>query len=77
VRRGPTPFKRRSKSWLEAYLGILETNTVFLRELCIAGGIRVEINRSEPNDLCDLITDYGIRAVCEATYSLLLRPSGA
>lgn len=56
-RSGPQVLSSRSKSWFEAYLGILLTNTVFLSWAWISGGIRVEMSKSEATDFCDLTTD--------------------
>jgi hypothetical protein len=54
---GPQVFSSRSKSWFEAYLGILLTNTVFFSWDWMSGGIRVEISKPEATDFCDLTTD--------------------
>jgi len=56
LRSGPQILSKRSKSWLEAYLGILLTKMVFLRDCYISTGMRVEINKSEANDFWDLTT---------------------
>lgn len=53
-KRGPQSFRRRSKSWLLAYLGIFETKIVFFSCCCISTGMRVDMSKSLASDFCDL-----------------------